>query len=74
MATIIESDVLGTGCSLPKPMNPQRHEVVHLIVRLGDIGKHASHTSLLLRLRDGLIAEMRAALLLLRSCGIGVGC
>lgn len=41
-------------------MDTQRHEVIHLIVRIGDVGEDAGDALLFLRLGDGLIAEMCA--------------
>lgn len=49
---------------LPETVDAERHEVVHLIVRLGDIGEDTSDATFLLVLGDSLIAEVCAPLLL----------
>jgi hypothetical protein len=49
-------------CLLPQAMNAQGHQVIHLIIGLGDTGKDTSDTLLLLALGDGLIAKVGRAI------------
>jgi hypothetical protein len=51
---------------LPETVDAEGHEVVHLIVGFGDVGKYSGDTACLLGLRNSLIAEMGGLLLRLR--------
>jgi len=39
-------------------MPAERHEIVHLVIRLSDTGEYARHALRLFFLRDGLKSEM----------------
>ena len=61
------------GNVLPQTMYPQGHEVVHLVVGLGDIGKHPGDSALFLGLVDGLVSKVRFAVAVRRFGRVEAG-
>ena len=47
------------GDILPQSMDAQGHEVIHLVVRLGDAGEDTSNATLLLGLCNRLVTKVR---------------
>jgi hypothetical protein len=47
------------GGILPQSMDAQGHEIIHLVVRLGNAGEDAGNATLLLGLRNRLVTKVR---------------